>query len=263
MKINFLDDDEIRKKLDCIYDDKVGNNYETLILKEIFKESEYRYASKIPPGFEDKKKTTGNPYGDLILWFQMMDYSKKMNVPIIFVTDEEKKDWWLTYKINNKKELIGPLPQLIKEFSLTGQEFYMYRFSDFLSNAKEYLEVDVESEIIDAVKDIEKLEDLEEELDSIGIGSTNMEAPYINTNMYEMIKKQQELINSGGISAVQQVAKMQQDIINSGGINAVQEMVRKQQELINSGAMVKVSKTRKKSKKGHSTKDTSKENEDN
>lgn len=69
----------------------------------------------------------------------------------------------------NKK----PNPYLIKEFSSTGQEFYMYTYGDFLTQAKKYLKAKIKQETIKKVKNREKLRDLTEELEiSDEIGSS-------------------------------------------------------------------------------------------
>lgn len=250
--INFLENDEIRDKLDNIFEDKVGDNYHPLILKEIHKEGKYRYAAKIPPGFEDKNKKTGNPYGDLVLWFQILDYAKREKVSIIFVTDEEKKDWWLINKINNEKDYIGPQPQLIQEFSSTGQEFYMYRFGDFLNKAKEYLNADIEEEVIEGVKEIEELKDIEEELkepNASKIARSLMDGripklPTININdsfpPYNVLEE-----------AAREMNRVQQDIISSYGshdnlMETAREMNRFKQDIIRSYGSVSAWKQAKK-----------------
>lgn len=165
--IDFLDNDEIRKKLDNLYEGKVGDGYPFSRLKEIHEEGEYRYAAKIPPGFEDRNKKSGDPYGDLILWHQIMDHAENDGIPIIFVTNEEKKDWWLNYKINKNTECIIPHPHLINEFASTGQEFHMCKLGEFLNKSKEYFDADIEDETIETVDKIEELRELEEEFEEL------------------------------------------------------------------------------------------------
>jgi len=74
----------------------------------------------------------------------MLDYAKGEKKDIIFVT--ENPGWW----INPEKEQIEPHPSLIKEFSSIEQEFYIYRFMNFLSDSKKYLNLtDVIEELSD------------------------------------------------------------------------------------------------------------------
>lgn len=68
------------------------------------KTSNIRYGHKIPPGFQDSKKEF-NSFGDLILWKEILEYSKKQGIKkVIFLTNDSKKDWLYTpIKIKNSK----------------------------------------------------------------------------------------------------------------------------------------------------------------
>lgn len=123
-------------------------------MKELYKEGEKRYELKIPPGYEDKTKEGTRKYGDLILWFQTVDKSKTDKKPIIFVTDENKGDWWW---LDPKGQIIGPRAELIEEMlSKTNNKFYMYRVDPFMEYAKKYLSEEIKQEAIDEVKGIRK-----------------------------------------------------------------------------------------------------------
>jgi hypothetical protein len=104
-------------------------------LAAIRKEGEDRYAKKIPPGFEDAKKTgDGDKFGDLIIWKEMIEKAKAEKRPIIFVTDDGKSDWW---HIHHGKKL-GPHPHLIEEFlAATSQPFHIYELPQFLKYSVE------------------------------------------------------------------------------------------------------------------------------
>ena len=154
-KADFFTDDKIMNKLNELYDGRTGDNYPENVLKEIYKEGEMRTKNKIPPAFEDKG------HGDLILWKQIIDHAKGNNKSIIFVTSDSKRDWWFTTK---DKEIIGPHPSLIKEFLATGQDFNMYRFSDFLRESETYLDTYIEEELIEEAREVEEIRDTAEEL---------------------------------------------------------------------------------------------------
>ena len=49
---------------------------------------------KIPPGYKDGKKVDGGP-GDLVIWKTILAEGKSRNMHCIFVTAEEKPDWWV------------------------------------------------------------------------------------------------------------------------------------------------------------------------
>lgn len=105
--------DAIQEELVKILEGKVGSPYPEKRLNEIFQEGEKRYKEKTPPGFKDQSKEgEKRKYGDLILWFQLIDKAAADKKPIIFVTDDAKEDWW--WKQPNNKT-IGPRPELVAE----------------------------------------------------------------------------------------------------------------------------------------------------
>lgn len=121
--------DEVFRRLLDLFDGKVGKPFSVEEKLNIEQEGEKRYASKIPPGYRDNKKTA-NRFGDLFVWKEIIGYSKLKEVDIIFVTHDQKEDWWNT--ISGKT--IGPRIELRKEFyEETKKMFHMYTMSSFLS----------------------------------------------------------------------------------------------------------------------------------
>ena len=113
-----------------------------------------RYSQELPPGFEDKdnpEKKGIKIYGDLILWFQIIDMAKEKKLPVILVTNETKKDWW--WKPPSSKQ-IGPRPELISEFNRNTKEiFYMYALDKFLMYSNKYLKTSIKKEYIEEVEE--------------------------------------------------------------------------------------------------------------
>lgn len=148
---DLLSDDKIREIITTLFDDKVGNPYTSTRLAEIYKDGKIRYENKIPPGYLDMQKGGTRQYGDLILWFQIIDKAKEIKKPIIFVTDDRKEDWWL--KVEEKT--IGPQPALLQEiFTEANIQFYMYSSDQFMKFVQVYLNQKVEKEAIEEVKAI-------------------------------------------------------------------------------------------------------------
>jgi PIN like domain len=58
------------------------------------KDLEWRYAHKIPPGYMDAKNPSGGA-GDLLIWKTILNEGKQRHKDFIFVTAEEKPDWWV------------------------------------------------------------------------------------------------------------------------------------------------------------------------
>ena len=101
----------------------------------------------MPPGYMDNKKTE-NKYGDLLVWKEILDYATTQSVDIIFVTHDQKEDWWNT----NHGKKIGPRIELRKEFyEKTGQRFHMYTMPSFLSFFTKNKENSIDKETIDEV----------------------------------------------------------------------------------------------------------------
>lgn len=173
---DFIKDDELRNRIDKLFDGKVGHppkNQE--VLQKIYDEGITRYEQKIPPGYQDnlKSKPTDKEsssficnglmykkeFGDLILWNQIMNEAKNSDWKgLIIITDDEKEDWWWIVETKGKK-IIGPRPELIEEITTnTGiKSFYLYNSERFLQYANKYLNANVEEESIDQVREIAEL----------------------------------------------------------------------------------------------------------
>src|SRR6202007_3275520 len=81
-----------------------------------------------------QKKGERHVYGDLIIWKELINYSKKEKKPLIFVTDDRKEDWWTI----EAGKTIRPREELIKEFyDLTGIRILIYNADHFLQYAKQ------------------------------------------------------------------------------------------------------------------------------
>jgi len=141
-------DDPILDNICNLFDGKVGSSFSIDKLPEILKEAKRRKDSKIPPGYKDSSKDGVKPYGDYIIWRQVMDHIKEANKPLIFVTSEQKEDWWE----KSSGKTIGPLYELLKEFfEETGQRFLLYRTDRFLEYSGE---TSGESANVEAVEEI-------------------------------------------------------------------------------------------------------------
>jgi hypothetical protein len=142
--------DPIRDKIDCLFESRVGLPYETDRLQAYYEKAKLRYSLKIPPGFEDVKKEGNNKYGDYIGWEQMLDYAKTQGRPIIFVTKDQRPDWWRS----ESGETIGPHPELVREMKTVGTvDYYSYSSKTFVEHAANYLQTQISP---DSYEDIER-----------------------------------------------------------------------------------------------------------
>ena len=156
-----INDDEIRDKLLEIFSQRVGLHYLNEKLEEIVIEGKLRYQAQIPPGYKDSKKSNSEdtlfercrPYGDLIVWLQIIDKAKETGKPIILITNDKKEDWWKIFK----GKTIGPRPELIKEFKDdVGNDFYMYQPDRFLELARENLNEQVSDNLVEEIREIRR-----------------------------------------------------------------------------------------------------------
>ncbi len=128
---DFLENDEFLEIITKLLAGKVGEPYSEEDLEKIYEDAEKQFILKQPPGYEDVKKTVPERYGDVVLLSQLIDYAKSLKRPLIFVTDDEKEDWWRKHE----GKTIGPRPELVQEMlAKAGVHFYMYttaRFMDY------------------------------------------------------------------------------------------------------------------------------------
>ncbi|WP_386692816.1 hypothetical protein O1Q79_00511 [Lonepinella sp. MS14434] len=89
-----LDYDPILNEIIELFGNRLGNKPKKDELDKLKKEAEERIINKIPPGYKDSRKDGDRKYGDYLLWKQILEYGKEKNKPIIFITSEQKEDWW-------------------------------------------------------------------------------------------------------------------------------------------------------------------------
>lgn len=134
------------KENDCILNAfnaiEHGNEFSYHTILEIVKDGAFRYSHKIPPGYMDEEDKLGTQrYGDLIIWKEIIAYSKSKSLPVIYICNDLKEDY---YDPDNQNET--PRHELIKEFvDETGQLFWMYPLSSFLEKLKEHYKADADT----------------------------------------------------------------------------------------------------------------------
>ena len=155
---NTIQNDDLRDTITEIFDGKIGDEFSKKDLDNTYKKGKERYADKIPPGFEDESKDKDNPgnqkYGDCVLWRQIITRAKSEGKPVIFITDDAKKDWWLKRK---NGITLGSHPLLIREMRLKSNvNFYMYGTEMFLKHVKKYLGFDVDDYFLQEIENVQK-----------------------------------------------------------------------------------------------------------
>lgn len=172
-------EDKILEKILTIFENKTGTAFTSEELKLIEKEGEIRYSKEIPPGYKDSSKKKNedilnNMYGDFIIWKQILKFAKDNQQNIIYVTNDQKEDWWNIVK----GQTIGPRVELRKEFiSATNNKlFHMYTLDNFLKYSTEK----IDDKILEEVKinpetpEIISTEDYDEDLINVRILSSRL-----------------------------------------------------------------------------------------
>lgn len=124
------------------------------------KDLEFRNENNIPPGYKDKAKSL-NKAGDLMIWYEILDLAITNNKDLIFVSVDEKPDWWH----QSGKSPLYPRFELVDEFreKTGGRSFHIVSLSKLL-------------EIFDTAHDVvESVRNTEEKAKEISFQSYNQE----------------------------------------------------------------------------------------
>jgi hypothetical protein len=160
--------DELRERIYKLLDNHISPPpSKQQHLDDIFAAGAVRYARLTPPGYLDAQKGSASDefefggllyrrqFGDLIVWKQVMAACESARLKYVcFVTDDDKDDWWWTIESQGKKK-IGPRPELIEEIRrASGVEvFHMYNSDQLVRWSSKYLEVTVQSESAEQIRD--------------------------------------------------------------------------------------------------------------
>lgn len=122
------------------WDDPVSTLYREIIGPEVVVrlnhdeattsvEWQRRIVHRLPPGYKDKgKPDTG--IGDFLVWLTILQVGRERNKDAIFVSGDEKSDWW--YQSENTA--LYPRFELLEEYrrETNGCTFHMIRFAELL-----------------------------------------------------------------------------------------------------------------------------------
>ena len=181
--VDLLSNDTIRAKLSELFQGRVGQPYGESRIAEICREGEPRYARQQPPGYKDKDKEGVRQYGDLILWFQILDKVAAEKRPIVFVTDDGKDDWWA----KEKGFTVGPRVELVAELRTRAEvPLCLYDTPRFLHYAEIYLDRPVKPSTYEEMNDRAKQD----------------EANAVGERLAELIAMEKEIAETATLTAV-------------------------------------------------------------
>lgn len=155
----------LQQKIEVLFSGRIGQIPTQDFLDAVYKDGEKRYASKIPPGYQDSQKsdsakeppefnfgglTFQRRFGDLILWREILQKAKEEKIGwFILVTDDAKEDWW--HVIGGQRT--GPRPELfdeaVRESGVRG--FILQTSERFTERASESLGIEVSDEVLQQI----------------------------------------------------------------------------------------------------------------
>jgi hypothetical protein len=137
--------DRVLGKLERILDGKVGPAPDATLQSSLRAEGLSRVASRTPPGYMDGEKNPERAIGDFLVWRQTMDAAKARALPVLFVTQDQKEDWWA----DRGSPAMRARPELVSELlDLSGQRLLMIRSHD-LVRLGSHLGVEVRQSTLD------------------------------------------------------------------------------------------------------------------
>ena len=112
--------------------------------EDIEKKWQMRLKRKIPPGYKDGSKPDMG-IGDFVIWLVILKLGRTIGKNLIFVTGEEKSDWF----IRADNEGIYPRPELLDEYrrSSNGRRLHLSKLADILSD------MEVPDEVVQEVRE--------------------------------------------------------------------------------------------------------------
>ncbi|NYA45712.1 hypothetical protein HZI31_20670 [Serratia fonticola] len=175
--------DIIRERIDVLVNEKCGSPPTPEWINNVNNEGVDRYKKLIPPGFMDASKTGKKyyydlefeeKYGDLYIWMEIINKSKKDNIEnIIFICDDRKKDWWYETKGVTHGALEALQTEIYTESGI--KNFKLITQATFLHNAQEYLpNININS---DSLKEVQQISDSQNDIRNVitsGLNSTIM-----------------------------------------------------------------------------------------
>lgn len=188
-----VEDDQILQWVTEKFAGKVGEDNSEEELQAIYKEGFVRYQAEVPPGYKDAtrdKKEAGKRYlyGDLIIWKSVIGKAKTDKVDIIFLTNDNKEDWYEREEGQAK----GPRFELLREFHKEAeQDVIIMSEAAFLKETKERTSIKVKDSSI---------EDAEQAISHIP-SIMDLTRPYVNGlpysvyNSFSPLNPEDKLVN--------------------------------------------------------------------
>jgi len=140
--------DQVLVRLETILAGRVGSRLDAADEKAAIAEGLRRVGAMEPPGYKDRTKDGDRAAGDYLVWEQTLKQAEHRMVPVLFVTEDRKEDWWLL--VHGQRR--GPRPELVEEMrSRAGVQLLMTQTDNLLRLARDYLAVEVSDAAVEDV----------------------------------------------------------------------------------------------------------------
>lgn len=146
--------DTLHARVVELFRGRTGEAYPIGKLLDIYRQAEERFRHGIPPGYADQGKENSSRYGDVLLWFQTIDYARTMEQPIVLVTGDQKPDW--IERPEGAPRRVRP--ELIHEMlHEAGVQLHVCTLKEFLNSGKSYLGTSISEQTLAEVERIEEV----------------------------------------------------------------------------------------------------------
>ena len=146
-------EDPVIAELDRLFADRIGVPFNKDEYAAAIQEANRRIEAREPPGYRDKGKGF-TPQGDYLAWKQILEEAGRRHSDVLFITRDQKDDWW---RIGSGNELLGRRGELVRELrSAAGGRLYLLTPERFLSRAQDILGIEVSAESIADVQRVDR-----------------------------------------------------------------------------------------------------------
>jgi hypothetical protein len=132
-----------------IFEGKTGSELDG-DMEDLKEEAQERYEKQKPPGYEDyngEEDLSRGECEDFLIWQQLMEFAERDGEDVVFITGDEKYDWW---EKDDDHKIIRPRHELLREFKKrTGQTFWMFSMEHLIESASERMGLNVKDKSVE------------------------------------------------------------------------------------------------------------------
>jgi len=137
--------DKMTKEICKLFNERVGAPYTMQELLGHIDNFQQRFNHSVPPGYCDTNKTGFNRYGDVIIWYQLLDRVKSTSKSMIFVSNDFKSDW--------QETSTSPRQELVQEMhDEANVQFWLIKLDTFVEKVSSFCDVAVSEDAMEEIR---------------------------------------------------------------------------------------------------------------